>query len=174
MYAFVTGGYRSGRSNYALRKASELGAPPWGYVSSGVEPDDSITKRTERHRHVGDATWITEPMPRDLADWLRSPAIERYGSIVLDGFPHWYAAHIQTNASQSDAHLLAHAEELADRLYRASRPVVLVTQEVGLAEVPSDPDRARVMRLCASANQMLANNAETVTMMVSGIPLRIR
>ncbi len=174
MYAFVTGGYRSGRSNYALRKASELGAPPWGYVSSGVEPDDSITKRIERHKNVGDATWASEPMPRDLVQWLKSHTIERYGSIVLDGFPHWYAAHIQNNASQSDAQLLAHAEELADRLYRASVPVVLVTQEFGLADVPSNEDKARVMRLCTSANQMLATNAETVTLMVSGIPLRIR
>jgi adenosyl cobinamide kinase/adenosyl cobinamide phosphate guanylyltransferase len=33
MFTFVTGGLRSGKSDYALRRASELGTPPWLYVA---------------------------------------------------------------------------------------------------------------------------------------------
>ena len=50
MFIFVTGGQRSGRSNYALRRASELGPPPWRYVTAGDETDETARRRIERTR----------------------------------------------------------------------------------------------------------------------------
>ena len=40
MFTFVTGGLRSGKSGYALARATELGPPPWAFVASSVEGDD--------------------------------------------------------------------------------------------------------------------------------------
>ena len=70
MLIFVTGGYRSGRSNYALRRAAELGPPPWLYVTAGEETDEAVRKRIERQRRDKEAIWQTAVMPADLRTLL--------------------------------------------------------------------------------------------------------
>ena len=42
MFTFVTGGLRSGKSDYALRRASELGPPPWLYVAAHIEGVEAL------------------------------------------------------------------------------------------------------------------------------------
>ena len=95
MYVFVSGGYRSGRSNYALRRAAELGSPPWCYVSAGVETDDAIRKRIEHQRKDKEAIWETLAMPDELDAFLVPETLSRYGAIVLDGLPLIPAPHAE-------------------------------------------------------------------------------
>ena len=73
-----------------------------------------------------------------------------------------------------DAKILGEVSVLADRLYRTKQPLVVVSLEVGLAPLPTLPGDLREVRLLTSANQMLAANAGSVVLMVSGVPLRIR
>ena len=68
MYTFVTEGNRSGRSNYPLRRAAELGPPPWLYVSTGRETDEAARKRIERHRCDTEAIWKRSVMPPKLLE----------------------------------------------------------------------------------------------------------
>lgn len=174
MYYFVTGGYRSGRSNYALRKVTELGPPPWGYAFRGVETDEAIRKRIARHDRDSESTWLTEPIPTDLHAWLADANLERFGALVLDGFPHWIDELVRREQALDDTHILDMVQALGERLYRSARPIVLVTQEIGLAPMPTSPIEAAVVRITTSANQLLAVNAESVVLMVSGVPLRVR
>jgi adenosylcobinamide kinase / adenosylcobinamide-phosphate guanylyltransferase len=70
--------------------------------------------------------------------------------------------------------LLADVASLADRLYRSPTPVVVVTTEIGLGFLPANvPDR-RLINVAGRANQMLAERAGSVVLMVSGVPLRLR
>jgi adenosylcobinamide kinase/adenosylcobinamide-phosphate guanylyltransferase len=186
MYVFVSGGYRSGRSNYALRRAAELGAPPWCYLSGGSETDDAIRKRIEHQRKDKEAIWETFPMPDDLDGFLAQQAPNRYGAIVLDGFAHWLEGRIMRQPALTDHALLGEIEELGDRLYRSPTPVVLVTREVGLARLPGKDageetgeeagktSENRLVRMVTSANQLLAESASGIVFMISGIPLRVR
>ena len=126
MFTFVTGGLRSGKSGYALRRASELGPPPWLYVAAHIEGDDELKAR-------------------------------------LAGTP-----------TKVDSDLLGEVETLADRLYRSTTPVVLVTTEIGLGFLPASvPDR-RLINVAGLANQILSDRAASVVMMVSGVALRLR
>jgi adenosylcobinamide kinase/adenosylcobinamide-phosphate guanylyltransferase len=174
MYTFVTGGYRSGRSNYALRRASELGPPPWLYVTAGEETDEAIRKRIERHRRDKEAIWRTAIMPPDLRQLLDPKATEGLGALVLDGFMTWLAGRLATTEATADPALLEEIELLADRMYRAPVPIILVTMEMGLGVMPSGPADQRFLKIAASANQILASNAGAVVMMVSGVPLKVR
>src|SRR5207253_1104104 len=79
MYTFVTGGYRSGRSNYALHRAAELGPPPWLYVSAGQETDEAVRKRIQHHRRDAEAIWRTGVIPPRLMDLIEPPALEGCG-----------------------------------------------------------------------------------------------
>jgi adenosylcobinamide kinase/adenosylcobinamide-phosphate guanylyltransferase len=174
MYTFVTGGYRSGRSNYSLRRASELGPPPWLYVTAGEETDEAIRKRIERHRRDKEAIWRTAIMPPDLRTLLEPKETEGLGAMVLDGFITWLSGRLASGDPKADPALLEEVEALADRMYRVPLPIILVTMEMGLGVTPDGPAHQRFLRVATSANQILAVNASAVVMMVSGVPLKVR
>ncbi len=174
MFTFITGGFRSGRSSYALRRASELGRPPWCYASRGVEADESLSKRLAQHRRDQEAIWHTRSVPDDITELTVPAAMAPYGALVIDGFARWVEQRVVGQPEAQDGKLIEQVEELADKLYRATTPVVLVTREVGLASPPEAPELRRAFRITASANQILANSASQISMMVSGVPLRVR
>jgi adenosylcobinamide kinase/adenosylcobinamide-phosphate guanylyltransferase len=172
MLIFVTGGYRSGRSNYALRRAAELGPPPWLYVTGGEEPDEAVRKRIERYRREKEAIWQTAIMPPDLRTLLQPEQLANLGAVVIDGFIPWLTA--RAGGKDADPALIAELEGVAELLYRSRVPVLLISQEMGLGVVPADPAAARLVKLATAANQILAGVANHVVMMVSGVPLKVR
>jgi adenosylcobinamide kinase / adenosylcobinamide-phosphate guanylyltransferase len=174
MLIFVTGGFRSGRSNYALRRAAELGPPPWLYVRAGDETDEAVRKRIERQRRDKEAIWQTAVMPADLTSILKPEQIGTMGAVVLDGFQSWLATRTADMDQAAEAALLTDLEATAELLYRSRVPVILVSQEVGMGIPPSDPAGKRYVRLATTANQILAGMANHVVMMVSGVPLKVR
>ena len=178
MFIFVTGGHRSGRSNYALRRAAELGPPPWRYVTSGGETDEAVRKRIERQRKDKEAIWQTAVMPPDLRSLLQPPSQAGLGAMVLDSFSGWFAARIATTPADAphESVLLDDLDDLADSFYRSPVPLLVVSQEMGMGLVPSesDPGAQRLLRLTAAANQILAGMASSVVMLVSGVPLKVR
>ncbi len=174
MYTFVTGGYRSGRSNYALRRAAELGPPPWLYVSAGVETDDAIRKRIERHRKDAEAIWRTALMPADARALVAPGALDGYGAAVFDGMTAWLEARLGAGPSDPDAVVLDEIAEFADRMYRSPVPIVVVSGEMNMGGPPARPELLRFAKLGASGNQILAQHAASVVMMVSGLPLKVR
>ena len=176
MLIFVTGGYRSGRSSYALRRAAELGPPPWLYATSGEETDESIRKRIERYRRDKEAIWQTAVLPADVRGLAQPARLDGVGAVVIDNFHTWLSARTTAAARDpaADATLLADLEGVADQLYRSRVPVLLVSQEMGLGVMPADPDSERLVKLATAANQVLAGVAHQVVMMVSGVPLKVR
>jgi adenosylcobinamide kinase/adenosylcobinamide-phosphate guanylyltransferase len=174
MYIFVTGGYRSGRSNYALRRAAELGQPPWLYVSTGRETDEAVRKRIERHRRDVEAIWRTEVMPSKLADIMAPASLAGCGAAVLDGIAGWIESHLSGAAAMDDATLIGEIGALAQRLYRSPIPLVVTSTEMGMGLVPGNEQEQRLLRVVTSANQLLAQQAGSVVLMVSGVPFKVR
>ena len=174
MFVFVTGGLRSGKSGYALRRASELGPPPWIYVAPHIEGDGELKTRLEGHRRDQDATWELIEAPEKLDAFLDPEKTAKYGSMVIDRFSVWLSNRLEKTDKAADQALMAEVEAFSERLYRSSTPVVLVTTEIGLGFLPASvPDR-RLINTAGLANQILAERAESVVMMVSGVALRLR
>ncbi|HXU79754.1 MAG TPA: bifunctional adenosylcobinamide kinase/adenosylcobinamide-phosphate guanylyltransferase [Polyangia bacterium] len=174
MYTFVTGGFRSGRSNYALRRAAELGAPPWLYVSTGRETDEAVRKRIERHRRDIEAIWRVAVMPPKLHDLLKAETLAGLGAAVFDGLAAWIEEHLAASPPDKDASLLDEITEFADRLYRSTVPIVLTSTEMSLGMEPADASDKRLLKIVSSANQILGAQATGMVMMVSGVPLKVR
>jgi adenosylcobinamide kinase/adenosylcobinamide-phosphate guanylyltransferase len=171
MFTLVTGGVRSGRSNYALRRASELGPPPWLYVGTGQDPDPSVQKLMARHRADEEAIWRTATMPADLRQCFAPKATEGLGALVLDGFFWWLG---QRLAAGGGAGLLEEVGEVAELMYRSRLPIVVVTTEIVESSLPEDPEKRRRLEVATSANQILATLAQSLVLMVNGVPLRVR
>jgi adenosylcobinamide kinase / adenosylcobinamide-phosphate guanylyltransferase len=174
MYTFVTGGYRSGRSNYALRRAAELGQPPWLYVSTEKETDEAVRKRIERHRRDTEAIWRTAMMPVKLTEILDPKALEGCGAAVIDGIAGWIETHLAATPPSDDGKLFDEIAAFGERLYRHPVPIVVTSTEMGLGMLPRDAQEHRLLKIVARANQLLAEQAGSVVLMVSGVPLKIR
>jgi adenosylcobinamide kinase/adenosylcobinamide-phosphate guanylyltransferase len=174
MFTFVTGGLRSGKSDYALRRASELGPPPWLYVAAHIEGDDELKARLASHRRDHDTTWRLIEAPDKLASALEPATLEGSGAVVLDRMTVWLSKRLEVTDKSKDGELLEEVASLANRLYRSPTPVVVVTTEIGLGFLPANvPDR-RLINVAGRANQILAERAASVVLMVSGVPLRLR
>jgi adenosylcobinamide kinase/adenosylcobinamide-phosphate guanylyltransferase len=174
MFTFVTGGLRSGKSGYALRRASELGPPPWLYVAPNTEGDDDLRARLAGHRRDQEAHWKLIEAPDMLGSALDPETAGHHGAVVIDRFTIWLSNHMTKIPKTADREFLVEIEQFADRLYRSITPVVLVTTEIGLGFLPSSvPDR-RLINVAGMANQILAERAQSVVFLVSGIPQRLR
>jgi adenosyl cobinamide kinase/adenosyl cobinamide phosphate guanylyltransferase len=174
MFTFVTGGLRSGKSEYALRRASELGPPPWLYVAPAIEGDDELKARLAKHRRDQEATWRLLEAPEHLAAVLEPPTLDGHGSLLVDRFTVWVANRLARSQPSDDRALLDEVTRLADRLYRSTTPAVVVTTEVGLGFLPANvPDR-RLVDVVGMANQILSERASAAALLVSGLALRLR
>jgi adenosylcobinamide kinase / adenosylcobinamide-phosphate guanylyltransferase len=179
MFTFVSGGLRSGKSGYALRRASELGPPPWLYVAPDVEGDEDLKGRLAKQRRDQEAIWRIKDAPAQLERVLTPEIIDGHGALVLDRFSVWLSLRLATEEARAelrndDRKLMEEVELLADRLYRSHVPGVVVTTEVGLGFLPASvPDR-RLIDVVGMANQILAERAQTVVFMVSGVAQRLR
>jgi adenosylcobinamide kinase/adenosylcobinamide-phosphate guanylyltransferase len=174
MFTFVTGGLRSGKSEYGLRRASELGPPPWLYVAPHIEGDDELKARLARHRRDQEAAWRLMEAPAKLATALEPETLAGHGAAVIDRITIWLSNRLTASEATADYDLVAEVEALSDRLYRSTTPIVVITTEIGLGFLPASvPDR-RLINIAGMANQILAERAQSVVMMVSGVPLRLR
>jgi adenosylcobinamide kinase/adenosylcobinamide-phosphate guanylyltransferase len=173
MFTFVTGGYRSGRSNYAVRRAAELGPPPWLYVSAAPETDEAVRKRVEGHRRDAEAIWRTAVLPPRLLDMFESPDLQGCGAGVIDGMAGWIEQRLAGTADTADRTLIDEIIGFTERLYRAPMPMVVTSTEMGLGLMPHG-EELRLVRLVTTANQILAQHAITVVLMVSGVPFKVR
>jgi adenosylcobinamide kinase / adenosylcobinamide-phosphate guanylyltransferase len=174
MFTFVTGGLRSGKSDYALHRASELGPPPWLYVAPQLEGDDELKARFAKHRRDQEATWKFLEAPEHLEEALSPAKLDGHGSLIIDRFTVWVSNRLSRAPASGDRDLLAEIERIADRLYRSSTPGVIVTTEVGLGFLPANvPDR-RLIDVVGMANQILSERASAAALLVSGIALRLR
>jgi|SRR5450432_1993205 adenosylcobinamide kinase/adenosylcobinamide-phosphate guanylyltransferase len=174
MFTFVTGGLRSGKSEYALRRASELGPPPWLYVAPAIEGDDELKARLAKHRRDQEATWRLLEAPEHLEAALEPGVLDGHGALLVDRFTVWVANRLARSQPSSDRALLDEVERIADRLYRSATPAVVVTTEVGLGFLPANvPDR-RLVDVVGMANQILSERASAASLLVSGLALRLR
>ena len=174
MYTLVTGGLRSGKSEYALTRASELGPPPWLYIAPHIEGDDELKARLAKHRRDQEATWKFMEAPEHLDAILEPATLAGHGSLIIDRFTVWVANRLARSEPSADRALLNEIEHLADRLYRSATPGVVVTTEVGLGFLPESVTDRRLVDVVGMANQILSDRATAAALLVSGIPLRLR
>src|SRR4029079_10933317 len=107
MFTFVTGGLRSGKSEYGLRRASELGPPPWLYVAPHIEGDDELKARLARHRRDQDAAWHPTEAPRTLTAARAPETLAGHGAAVIDRFTIWLSNRLGASEAIADYDLVA-------------------------------------------------------------------
>ncbi len=163
----ILGGARSGKSRFAETLATSTPAP-WLYIATAEARDEEMRERIAHHRGRRGAGWTTIEGPHDLAGTLAAPGTDA-SVILIDCLTLWLS-----NVMLADGDVERQQTRLLAALAAAPRPVIAVSNEVGLGIVP-DNALARAFRDAQGRlNAAVAEQAEHVMLMAAGLPLTLK
>ena len=172
----VTGGCRSGKSAYAQRLAESLPSRRL-FVATCPVTDEEMRLRIEMHQQSRlDRGWETVEEQVELATVFRRHG--EYEVVLVDCLTLW-VNNLMYYAEQAGRHISERdTAEICRELLTAARQrrgtVIFVTNEVGLGVVPDNPVARRYRDLVGRANQAIAAEADTVTLLICGIPWHLK
>ncbi len=163
MKILITGGARSGKSRLAQSLAEQL-APRRTYLATARALDGEMADRIRRHRAERDGSWTTVEEPLNIA-----PLLDGEGVVLVDCLTLWVTNLMMERGPGAD--LSADFEALAEAVQAARRPVVLVTNEVGLGIVPVAAMAREFRDQAGWLAQRVAAICDGVALCVAGLPL---
>jgi adenosylcobinamide kinase / adenosylcobinamide-phosphate guanylyltransferase len=163
----VLGGARSGKSRYAEGLVLESGRAPV-YVATAEALDAEMAARIAQHRGRRGAGWHTVEEPLDLPGVLRTECgPER--AVLVDCLTLWLSNLMVRGRSASEE-----TARLIQALPRLPGVLVLVSNEVGLGVVPTDPMARAFIDHAGWLHQSIAELADVVVFMAAGLPHRLK
>ena len=164
----VLGGVRSGKSRYAERLVLDSGLEPV-YLATAEGLDAEMARRIAEHRHRRGAVWRTVEEPLDLPGALVRHATAGW-AVLVDCLTLWL-----TNLMVAGRDVAPEAARLLEVLDRGlPAPVALVSNEVGQGVVPANAMARAFVDHAGRLHQDLAAVADTVTLLVAGLPLHLK
>lgn len=167
MIHLITGGTRSGKSRRAQEIALSLSERPV-YVATAHIWDDDFEARVNRHREERGDRWTNYEEEKAVS----SLPIDGH-TVVIDCVTLWltnFYVHYQYDIT---AALKAFQAEI-DALQQKTGTFIVVTNEIGMGIHADTLAGRKFADLQGWANQYLARCADTVTLMVAGIPVTIK
>jgi adenosylcobinamide kinase/adenosylcobinamide-phosphate guanylyltransferase len=176
----LLGGARSGKSYFAQEAAKKHQKVL--FVATAEAGDEDMRRRIRIHRQERPSGWRTLETPLQVGRRIEE-SIQAESLVIIDCITLLVTNVIcQTDEKDFDhvseelleKKVYAEIRELQDCFKKVSAGFILVSNEVGLGIVP-DNRISRIYRdLLGRSNQMLAQSADEVYLMVAGIPLRVK
>jgi adenosylcobinamide kinase/adenosylcobinamide-phosphate guanylyltransferase len=172
----ILGGARSGKSAYAEAYCKQRGEAVL-FVATATAMDEEMELRIANHRASRPAHWLTLEAPVQVGQAIRSApptplvlldCLTLLATNVLLGLPEGVQEREYQRAldEEVDALLAAYADHPGEWL--------IVSNEVGMGLVPPYPLGRLFRDGLGRANQRLAAAADSVLLMVAGIPMRVK
>ncbi len=162
----ITGGQSSGKSLHAEQRALELSPEPIYVATARAE---GMEDRIRSHRARRGPGWTTVEEP------LRLGRLDITGRVaVVDCVTLWLTNLLLENESNTVDELVAAARSELNALAATDATCIFVTNEVGLGGVAGSALARDFADLQGRVNQFLAARADEVTLVVSGIAVKIK
>jgi len=170
MKELVLGGVRSGKSRYAEQQARASGLRVV-YIATAITGEDpELEERIRRHRSHRPADWVTVEEPVALGATLRAHADAGH-CLLVECLTLWLA-HLLTSGPAD--RLQAERSSLLRAVAEIPGHVILVSNETGLGIMPEGELNRRFLDLSGELHQSLAGLCERVTLVVAGLPQRLK
>jgi adenosylcobinamide kinase/adenosylcobinamide-phosphate guanylyltransferase len=167
----VLGGVRSGKSHYAQRLAQRMDRV--AFIATAERRDDEeMHLKIERHRAERPSSWTTIEEPLHLAAAIQTAA-SSCDAVLVDCLT-LFAANLLEALGDDELERQSLIDGLCEALRSASCTVILVSNEVGSGVVPVYASGRRFRDLVGEINQRVAAIADTVLLMVAGLPLVLK
>lgn len=180
----VTGGARSGKSQYAEDRVQRVGDRIL-YVATSIVTDEEMKKRVEIHQKRRPSSWDTYEGYQNLSTILEGKK-GLYDGILIDCMTllttNLFLQEVGLEGEalnpkkmqQTQQKILIEIESLINSIKSSEADVFLVTNEIGWGIVP-EYALARAFRdLMGTVNKYIAKEADEVILTVSGIPMKIK
>lgn len=165
----ITGGQRSGKSQYAEQLALSLSKNPV-YMATAHIWDEEFHERVRQHQLRRGPEWTNI----EEARWLSHHDVQ--GRVVLvDCLTLWATNFFYADGAEAEVNSALDALKAEfDRFVRQDATFIFVTNEIGSGGTPVNDVQRRFTDLLGWLNQYVAQQADEVILMVSGIPVKIK
>jgi Adenosyl cobinamide kinase/adenosyl cobinamide phosphate guanylyltransferase len=164
---FITGGARSGKSNFAQQIAEAASANPV-YLATARVWDEDFRLRIERHQNDRGPHWINIEEEKVLS----SCKVDGQ-TVLLDCITLWLTNIFFDNQFDTDQSLIEAKAEW-DRFVQKDMNLIVVSNELGMGVHPVEESARKFADLQGWMNQHIASQASEVFLMISGIPVKIK
>lgn len=159
----ITGGQRSGKSEYAERLALSLSDTPI-YMATAHIWDEEFRKRVRLHQERRGPQWTNIEEEKHLSRH------DVQGRVVLIDCCTLWLTNFFTDTMESIKEV---ADEF-DRFTAQDATFIFVTNEIGMGGTSSNAAQRRFTDLLGWLNQYIAAVADEVVLMVSGISVKVK
>jgi adenosylcobinamide kinase/adenosylcobinamide-phosphate guanylyltransferase len=158
----VTGGERSGKSDFAVKMAIKKSTR--AFIATAEPFDDEMRSRIEKHRKDRKDLFDTFEEPLHLSETLKMT--KNYDVCVIDCMTTWVG-----NLMYHDVDSKAETEKFLANL---NGNEIIVSNEVGMGIISVDKMTRTYVETLGRLNQEIAKMANEVFFMVAGIPMKIK
>ncbi len=162
----VLGGARSGKSQYAENLGNVYEKKI--YLATAQPHDDEFQQRIKIHQQRRTNIWQTIEEPIKIADTLIIHS-QPETLVLIDCLTLWLS-----NLLEQEKNIEQETQALITALKKASGPVIMVSNEVGLSIIPENALARHFRDEQGRLNQALAKVATNVVFMAAGLPLILK
>ena len=166
---FVTGGARSGKSNYALSIAKKHKRV--AFIATCQPLDQEMAKRIKLHRQSRPENWQTFEEPQKVALMLNKMD-GNFDCVLIDCFTLLVSNLLLAKFTESK--IFGEIQSILTNIKKKKATTIIVSNEVGLGLVPNTRLGRDFRDIAGKVNQLVAEKANEVFFTVSGIPLKIK
>ena len=163
----ITGGQRSGKSTKAEELALQLSDNPV-YLATAHIWDEEFRIRVQKHKERRGPQWTNIEEEINLSKHDVTGRV-----VVIDCVTLWLTNIFYQADSEVDKSLEAAKKEF-DAFTQRDATYIFVTNEIGLGGVSTNQLQRKFTDLQGWMNQYVAQKADEVILMVSGIPVKVK
>lgn len=169
MIELILGGARSGKSQLAEQRAN-VSQRQVVYIATAQRMDDEMSDRITHHQSRRPQHWVTVEEPVALAQALQE--VDDPNTLILvDCLTLWISNLLcLDNGSHFDEHKAA----LLRTLPRLKSDLIMVSNETGMGVIPIGELTRRFVDESGWLHQDIAALADTVTLVVAGLPHQLK
>jgi len=168
----ILGGTRSGKSEFAQKLARGRKVL---FVATAEPEDAEMRERIEEHKRRRPSEWATLEAGRELVSKIESK-IRDFDLIIIDCLTLFLARFIKKANGEEleEEEALSEIKKLISLIKSSSQSFILISNEMSMGVVPQAHLARRFLDLQGRVNQMLAECADRVYLMIAGIPHKIK
>ncbi len=152
------------------------------FVATAEAGDEEMKHRIEEHKRERSAAWSTLEVATHIGSHIEQK-IRGHRVVVVDCITllvgnifnqYSHQTDEQIDVSLIEKEVTSEIGELVECINRVDASFIIITNEVGLGLVPANKVGRLYRDLLGKANQMLAERADEVYLMVAGLPVPIK
>lgn len=169
MFALVTGGSASGKSEYAENLSVKVNRGKMAYIATMYPYDDECQKKIERHQSMrAEKDFTTIECPYGLSDYIES--LIAFDTVLLECLSNLIANEMYISG-KSEEEVLNTVLSAIEKVSKKVENFIIVSNEIFSELSNYDEFTTRYIRTMGKLNQRIAALSDTAIEVVCSIPI---